>query len=136
MTTHQHKQEVTPEFLNAFVDAWNAYDVDKVLTFFHKDIVFETSSGDEVCGKRFVGLAGARQAVERVIKALPHYKFTDGRTLICGDRGVLDWTMTHTAPTGERISVRGCDLLEFKDGKISRKDSYRKNRPSAEYQVR
>ena len=26
--------------------------------------------------------------------------------------------------TGEHIEVRGCDLFEFTDGKISRKDSF------------
>jgi ketosteroid isomerase-like protein len=37
---------------------------------------------------------------------------------------VSEWTLRGTQRTGERIEVRGCDLLEFVDGKISRKDSY------------
>jgi ketosteroid isomerase-like protein len=41
-----------------------------------------------------------------------------------GDRGVSEWTIRGTQITGESIEVRGCDLFEFTDGKISRKDSF------------
>jgi ketosteroid isomerase-like protein len=37
---------------------------------------------------------------------------------------VSEWTISGTQSTGEAIEVRGCDLFEFTDGKISRKDSY------------
>jgi ketosteroid isomerase-like protein len=33
-------------------------------------------------------------------------------------------TLRGTRRTGEPIEVRGCDLLEFVDGKITRKDSF------------
>ena len=42
----------------------------------------------------------------------------------CGDRGVSEWTIRGSQSTGEPIEVRGCDLFEFTDGKISRKDSF------------
>jgi ketosteroid isomerase-like protein len=48
----------------------------------------------------------------------------DDRHWLCGDRGVSEWTLRGTRRTGEAIEVRGCDLLEFVDGKISRKDSF------------
>ena len=34
------------------------------------------------------------------------------------------WLLTGTTKTGERIRVRGVDLLEFRDNKIIKKDSY------------
>jgi hypothetical protein len=37
---------------------------------------------------------------------------------------VSEWTIRGTRSTGEPIEVRGCDLFEFTDGKISRKDSF------------
>ena len=48
----------------------------------------------------------------------------DDRHWTCGDRGVSEWTIRGTQVNGERIEVRGCDLFEFTDGKISRKDSF------------
>jgi ketosteroid isomerase-like protein len=43
---------------------------------------------------------------------------------VCGDRGVSEWTLRGTQRTGEPIEVRGCDVFQFVDGKISRKDSF------------
>ena len=52
------------------------------------------------------------------------------RHWVCGDGvgvGVSEWTLTGTTLSGQRIEVRGLDLLEF-DGhrQISRKGSFRK----------
>jgi ketosteroid isomerase-like protein len=43
-----------------------------------------------------------------------------------GDRGASEWLLRGTARSGKKIAVRGCDLFEFRDGKILRKDSYGK----------
>jgi len=37
---------------------------------------------------------------------------------------VSQWTLTGTNKNGKKTKLRGCDLLEFRDGKIIRKDSY------------
>ena len=36
---------------------------------------------------------------------------------------------TGTRADGTRVEVQGCDLFTLRDGKISLKNSYRKNRP-------
>jgi hypothetical protein len=41
-----------------------------------------------------------------------------------GDLGVSEWTLTGTATSGQRLAVRGVDLLEFVGGRITRKDSF------------
>ena len=43
---------------------------------------------------------------------------------VSGDRGTSEWTLTGTTTDGERIEVRGCDLWTFRDGKVTRKDSF------------
>ena len=40
------------------------------------------------------------------------------------DFGVSEWTLTGTLQNGQSLKVRGVDLLEFRDGKVIRKDSY------------
>ncbi|MDQ3811072.1 MAG: nuclear transport factor 2 family protein, partial [Chloroflexota bacterium] len=51
---------------------------------------------------------------------------TTARTAIgvCGDRGVSEWLLTGTTTAGVRVRVRRCDLWEFRNGQVSRKDSY------------
>jgi len=43
---------------------------------------------------------------------------------VCGDFGVSEWTLTGRSTSGQSLEVRGVDLLEFVDGKITRKDSF------------
>ncbi|MCA1705459.1 MAG: nuclear transport factor 2 family protein, partial [Actinobacteria bacterium] len=43
---------------------------------------------------------------------------------LSGSPGCSEWLLTGTTTDGDRIEVRGCDLFEFRDDKIVRKDSY------------
>jgi ketosteroid isomerase-like protein len=43
---------------------------------------------------------------------------------VAGNLGVSTWLLTGTTKTGEQIRVRGVDLLEFRNGKLVKKDSY------------
>jgi hypothetical protein len=40
------------------------------------------------------------------------------------DTGMSKWTLTGTRRDGQRIEVWGCDFYTFRDGKVTRKDSY------------
>jgi ketosteroid isomerase-like protein len=50
--------------------------------------------------------------------------YGEDRHFVCGDRGASEWTLTGTTTDGVRLELRGCDLWEFEDGLIMRKDSY------------
>ena len=52
---------------------------------------------------------------------LPDVHYGEDSHWVAGDRGCSEWTVTGTRPMGERVNVRGCDLFQFKDGKISKK---------------
>ena len=41
-----------------------------------------------------------------------------------GRAGMSKWTLTGTARDGRRLEVRGCDFYTFRDGQVTRKDSY------------
>ncbi|MND07834.1 SnoaL-like domain protein [compost metagenome] len=41
-----------------------------------------------------------------------------------GDMAVSEWIVKGTQPDGEKIEYLGCDLWEFKNGKITKKDTY------------
>jgi steroid delta-isomerase-like uncharacterized protein len=122
--------EVTIKFLDAFGDAWNRHDVDDIMTFMADDCAFETTAGPEVCGKRYVGREAVRKAFARVFSIFPDAHFGNARHFLSGDRGCTEWTFTGTSSDGKRVEVLGCDLFTFRDGKITLKSSYFKNRLS------
>jgi len=116
--------EVDTATLQAFLDAFNAHDVDAIMEFFTDDCVMDMPRGPGPGGRRLVGKQHVREGIQSRFDGIPDVRYTDDRHWLCGDRGVSEWTIRGTQRTGEPIEVRGCDLLEFTDGKISRKDSY------------
>jgi ketosteroid isomerase-like protein len=115
---------VATPLLQEFLDAFNAHDVDAIMSFFADDCVFDMPRGPGPGGRRLVGKEEARQGIQSRLDGIPDVHYGDDRHWVCGDRGVSEWTITGTQPDGARIEVRGCDLFEFTGGKISRKDSY------------
>ena len=121
---------VTTELLQAFADAFNRHDVEAVMSYMTEDCVFEASAGPEVCGTRYVGRVAVRAAFAEVWAIFPDAQWSNARHFVCGKRGVSEWTFTGTRADGTRVEVHGCDLFTFRDGRISLKNSYRKNRPA------
>jgi steroid delta-isomerase-like uncharacterized protein len=110
--------------LRAVLDAFNAHDLDAIMSFFTDDCVFDTPRGPAPGGRRLVGKEDVRKGFQARFDGIPDIRYGDERHWTSGDRGVSEWTIRGTQATGERIEVRGCDLFEFTDGKISRKDSF------------
>lgn len=54
-------------------------------------------------------------------EGLPDAHYSEDRPWISGDRGASEWLLTGTTKVEKKIAVRGCDLFEFRDGKILRK---------------
>ena len=116
--------------LDRFADAWNRHDLDALMSMMTDDCVFEASAGPQVDGQRSEGTEAVRAAFAAVFDAFPDAQWRNPRHFIAGHRGVSEWTFTGTRTDGTRVEVNGCDLLTFRDGKISVKNSYRKNRPA------
>ncbi len=110
--------------LKAFLDAFNAHDVDAIMSFFTDDVVFDMPRGPAPGGARLVGLEQVRAGIQSRFDGIPDIHYGDDRHFVCGSRGASEWTIRGTQANGEPIEVRGCDLFEFVDGKISRKDSF------------
>jgi hypothetical protein len=67
-----------------------------------------------------------REALAGRFKGIPDVHYGDDRHWVSADgsRGVSEWRLTGTTVAGVSVNVRGCDLWEFHQGKVIRKDSY------------
>lgn len=117
-------QAVTVATMEEVLAAFNRHDLDAIMAYFSEDAVLEMPRGPEPWGARFVGKAAVREGLAARFAGLPDVRYSEDRHFVCGDRGVSEWLLTGTTTAGERIAVRGCDLWEFRDGLIARKDSY------------
>jgi ketosteroid isomerase-like protein len=115
---------VTVETMEAVLDAFNRHDLDAIMAFFAEDATFDFPRGPDPWGSRFVGKARVREGLAARFAGIPDVRYSEARHWVCGDRGASEWLLTGTTTDGERLAVRGCDLWEFRDGLIARKDSY------------
>ena len=119
----------TIAILDGFANAFNAHDVDLILSYMTDDCVFEASAGPNVDGEKFTGKGAVKKAFEDVFKNYPDAHWGNIRHFISGERAVSEWTFTGTKQDGSKVEVTGCVLFTFRDGKIAIKNSFRINRP-------
>lgn len=115
--------------LKTLFDAFNRHDIDGVMQFFAEDCVFNAVGGPDVHGNRIEGARAIADAFSGVWTAMPDAEWAGHSHFTAGDRGVSEWTFRGTAADGSRIEAEGCDLFTFANGKIVRKQAFRKNRP-------
>jgi steroid delta-isomerase-like uncharacterized protein len=118
--------KVTEETLKQILDAFNRHDLDAIMEFFSDDCSFDFPRGPESWGQRFIGKAQVRGALAGRFKGIPDVHYGEDRHWISsdGNMGVSEWTLTGNTTSGLRVKVRGCDLWEFRNGKVTRKNSY------------
>ena len=116
------------EDLQHYSDAWNAHDIDKIMSYMSEDCIFETGGGTERWGTRIEGFEAVKARFIEVWTELPDVAFLNERHFVQGDRGCSEWTLEATRPDGSKLEVDGCDLFTFDRGKIRVKNSLLKNR--------
>ena len=115
---------ITIATLKGFLAAFNAHDLDTIMEFFSDDCELCMPRGKEPWGTRYVGKPAVREGLATRFAGIPDVHYGDDSHWLAGNLGVSTWLLTGTTETGERIRVRGVYLLEFRDNKIIKKDSY------------
>lgn len=123
--------QVSPEFLARFTQAWNDHDIDTLMDHMAEDCSFMASVGTDVEGTLWVGREEVRKGFAGLWDVYPDAHFEPvGEDFIVGDRGCGEWIFTGTRKTdGLKVKARGCDVYTFRDGKIAVKNSMRKQAP-------
>lgn len=122
--TNSQEMTVTVETLKQILKAFNRHDLDAIMEFFSDDCSFDFPRGTEPWGQRFIGKRQVREALAGRFKGIPDVHYGEDRHWVSADMGVSEWTLTGTTTSGVRLKVHGCDLWEFRNGKVIRKDSY------------
>jgi ketosteroid isomerase-like protein len=116
--------EASLETLKSLLEAFNRHDLDAIMGYFHDDCVFYMPRGKAPRGDRYVGKTEVRAGLATRFEGIPDVHYGQDTQWTCGNFGVSEWTLTGTRKAGGYIEVRGVDILEFRDGKITRKDSF------------
>ena len=110
--------------------AWNAHDVDKILSEWTDDCIRE----DVALGTLYRGKAEVRATLESEFSAFPDFKLEFKSVIASGDRVATEWVTTGTfkgvltlvgiQPTGKAFSLRGVSIVEMRGDKIKRFTEY------------
>ncbi|MEE9209758.1 MAG: nuclear transport factor 2 family protein [Kiloniellales bacterium] len=119
-------RDVTIELLEQIVDAFNRKDLDAIVDGFAEDGVFLLAAGPDPWGCRFQGKEAIREALSERFAAVPDIRWTDGQHWISGNKALSEWRVQGTLADGKRLDCLGCDLWEFRGGKVTKKDTYYK----------
>lgn len=117
-------EQVTEALLKSFLAAFNRHDLDAIMEHFAEDCVFFMPRGAGPRGDCFTGKDEVRAGLAKRFEGIPDVHYGNDQHWVGQDFGVSEWTLTGTSVSGVALEVRGVDLLEFVDGKISRKDSF------------
>ena len=105
--------------IERYNDAWNAHDVDAILSHHAPGMVFE----NHTAGERVEG-AEVGPHLARIFENWPDLTFR-GRRLYARDGLVVsEWTATATDSEGRKLEWDGIDVFPFEHGLILRKDVY------------
>jgi steroid delta-isomerase-like uncharacterized protein len=112
-------------------EAWNAHDLDAIMTMHAPDMVFENdTAGESASGEAVRGHVGA------IFATWPDIAFSTRRLYLREGLVVQEWTAAAThartmrrgdlvaEPSGRRVEWDGLDVIPFEDGLVKRKDVY------------
>jgi steroid delta-isomerase-like uncharacterized protein len=122
------KIKVNTSLLEDFATAFNRHDCALLVSMITEDCVFETSFGSQSYGERYVGREILALTFPKIWHSFPDARWENLAHTVCGSRGFSEWTFRGTDINGKFIEVRGVDLFVFREGKICRKDTFRKDR--------
>ncbi len=119
-------QGVDDAFMQKYFQAFRSKDIAALETMLTDDVVLESAFGPDANGKRFVGKAGFIEATLRYFDPLPGVRSFDRTYTLVGDKGFTEFTVSYDGADGKPVTVRVCDLFDFRDGKIASKRAYSK----------
>ena len=111
--------------LEGLADAFNAHDLDRVMSYFSDKCTLEMPRGPRAWGARAEGKSEVRRLLATRFEGIPDVHYGNASHFVDGMTGISKWTLTGTTPHGARVEVNGCDFYTFgDDGLVVRKDSY------------
>jgi steroid delta-isomerase-like uncharacterized protein len=131
MSSAQDAAAALEPAIERYNEAWNAHDLDAIVSMHAADMTFENhTAGESARGGE------VRRHIATIFETWPDIRFDTRRLYVRDGVVTQEWTATAThantmrrgtlvaEPTGKTIEWRGIDVIPFEDGLIKRKDVY------------
>jgi taurine dehydrogenase small subunit len=121
------KRQVTIALLDEIQDGFNKQDVDAILSHFTDDSIWLMARGPTAPeGRRCTGKAEIGEVLRGRYREIPDMRWEEIRHWIVADqtKAISEWVVRGTPKGGKAFEYTGCDLWEFRDGYVTKKDTY------------
>lgn len=123
--------EQTKTIIEAYLNAYNSFDVEGMLNLLHEDVVFRNFANGELNAET-KGKEEFRQLAEQSTKifssrrqTITDYQTNDDKVKIQIDyEGTLAVDLPNGLKSGETLQLKGKSVFEFKEGKIAVIEDY------------
>jgi taurine dehydrogenase small subunit len=121
------RREVTIALLDEIQDGFNKQDPDAILAHFTDDCIWLMAGGPTPPeGRRCVGKAEIAEVLRSRYAQIPDMRWEEIRHWIVADqtKAISEWIVRGTPKGGKPFEYNGCDLWEFRDGYVTKKDTF------------
>jgi len=117
---------VTIELLDEIQDGFNRHDVDAILAHVTEDCEWLMARGPNAPeARRCVGKAEIGEVLTTRYQQIPDMRWEEMRHWIVDETKALsEWVVRGKPVDGEAFEYLGCDLWEFRDAYVTKKDTY------------
>ena len=117
---------LTLPLLDEIQDAFNRRDVPAILSHFTEDCIWLMARGPNAPeGRLCRGKAEIGEVLATRYKQIPDMRWEEMRHWICDpSKALSEWVVRGTPVGGQPFEYLGCDLWEFRDGYVVKKDTY------------
>ena len=123
---NNNSNAATVELADAVTEAFNSNDIDRVMSFFAENAVFNHAAGPEIHGTSTIGADAIRAIFGGMFERVESVKWEPIDTRVDGDKAFCQSRRTAYFPSGEVEDCHMVDILTFLDNKIIHKDTYYK----------
>jgi steroid delta-isomerase-like uncharacterized protein len=103
-----------------WVAGWNSHDVEKIISVFSGDVLYEDVAFSEVNH----GSGELRKFAAAFLDAVPDLRMELMNSSLENGHGTIEWRLSGTDKgiykTGKKFSVRGASIIDVRGGKIFR----------------
>lgn len=119
-------RKLTIALLDEIQDAFNRRDVPAIVSHFTHDGIWLMARGPSAPdGRTCRGKAEIGEVLAARYKQIPDMRWEEMKHWIFSDTKALsEWVVRGTPVGGKPFEFLGCDLWEFKDGYVTKKDTY------------
>ena len=117
---------LTIKLLDVIQSDFNSRDVDTILSHFSDECIWLMARGPYAPeGRRCEGKGEIGNILRGRYDEIPDMRWEEMEHWICDEnKAVSKWIVRGTPKIGKSFEYLGCDLWEFNDGLIAKKDTY------------